>query len=219
MQGLRASDEAIDPRDPEFSPLGAHSAVPPYLAGDPAYDPAAAQYDPAASQYNTGGYDDPYSDPYSGGQYDAYYGAQPGGQDASAYGDDSSYHGAAGDAAAVDAAQVPVSDGARHISAFSIEQATPPPQQLGPDGRPRHTVRRSSIEVRRSRNCDLINEISSETASPCVSRDALQDFETALTAGLPQCFNTGGLPADGLRAACRIRRRRLCRPSHSDAAS
>lgn len=141
MHGLRQSDDAIDPRDPEFSPLASNAAVPPYLAGDPAYDPAA-------SQYNAGGYDDPYG---GAGPYDACYSAQPSCQSGSAY-DIDSHHGPAGDVTpAPAAAQQQTSDGGRSVSVFSIEAATPPQQKqkqkLGPDGRPRQSVRRSSIEV------------------------------------------------------------------------
>ena len=144
MQGLRQSDEAIDPRDPDFSPLGSNVTVPPYLVGDP-------QYDPAASPYNPGGYSDPYGDDgHSGGPYDAFYSTQPGFQ--SGYSDDSSHHGAAGNAAAAAAPDQPANP-ARNYSPFSVEAAPPLPQQqrtppLGPDGRPKG-VRRGSIEVSR----------------------------------------------------------------------
>jgi hypothetical protein len=164
MQGLRQSDEAIDPHDPDFSPLGSNVIVPPYLVGDP-------QYDPGASPYNLGGYSDPYGDDgQSGGPYDAHYSTQPGFQ--SGYSDDGSYHGAAGNAAAAAAQdQPPIT--ARNYSPFSIEAAAPLPQQqrtpLGPDGRPKG-VRRGSIEVSRVLSFDAQLQVQPQDARPAVVR-------------------------------------------------
>lgn len=135
MHGLRQSDDAIDPHDPEFAPLGSNVVLPPYLAGDPAYDPAAPQYDAA------GGYGDDHSSP----AYDRYHEAQPSGRSGAA--DGTTSPGADGSGGAAQQ-RTPASGGGGggSISAFSIEAATPP-SQLGPDGRPRNSMRRNSIEV------------------------------------------------------------------------